>query len=381
MYVLEGIEMNEINSVSIIIPLSRPTAYLKEILKLESKLANEIEFVLVIDNPKNDFIEWVKQVAIESKQKTCTVVNEENLGAPKSRNKGIEKAKGDLLLFLDDDVIPDKMLIDYHIEALKENESFGVIGTTIMDFQKEKKLQYAVGKAGFEYSFRLYQDYKKHSWGPTCNISFLKKKIGEIRFDDCYPKSGGGEDVDFCWDIVKANNNQKMIVCEKAKVIHPPWEGIKSIYRRLKRWGYADAILFNRQPERKYLDWPTYLGINILLTLATIVLGAIMNPWFFILIPLHLMISYFLTGIYQMYYCKSNFLTGQIIQSLRIWHHIGRMQKTLSTFKIHQLLNRTQYFDDYTPKKIRKKTFIEFLLIIISFTTTLMVIYYLLYWK
>ena len=381
MHVLEGIEMNEINSVSIIIPLSRPTAYLKDILKLESKIVNEIEFVLVIDNPKDDFIQWVNQLTIESKQKICIIVNKDNLGAPKSRNKGIEKAKGDLLLFLDDDVIPDKMLIDYHIKELKDKDSFGVIGTTVMEFRKDKKLQYALGKAGFAYSFRLYQDYKKHSWGPTCNVSFLKKKVDKIRFDDCYPKSGGGEDVDFCWDVAKINNNQKMIVSEKAKAIHPPWEGAKSIYRRLKRWGYADAILFNNQPERRYLDWPTYPGINLLLIVTTILIGAILNPWFFILIPIHLMISFLLTGIYQMLDSKSSFITGQIIQSLRIWHHIGRIQKILSTFKLHQLLFRTQYFDDYTPKKIRRKTFIEFLLVIMSYSASLIVIIYLLYWR
>ena len=371
MYVLMVKDMNEIKSVSIIIPVTRPTAYLEDILKLESEIIDNIEFIFIIDNPNTDFIKWVKNLVNLSKRQSTVIVNETNIGAPKSRNKGIEKSKGDLLLFLDDDVIPERKLIDFHIIELLNEDTFGVIGTTVMEFKKEKRLQYAVGKAGFDYSFRLYSDYKKHSWGPTCNVSYLRDKIGDIRFNECYPKRGGGEDVDFCWNISKVNDNKKMIVSEKAKAIHPPWDGTKSIYKRLKRWGYADALLFNNQPQRKYTDWPTYPGFNFILLIVTSILGIILSPYFFILFPIHLALSFLVTGIYQSFDCKSDFITGQIIQSLRIWHHIGRLVRIIGTFKFHQLLFRTQYFDDHTPRKIRVKTFTEFLLIIFSYSITL----------
>jgi len=371
--------MVEVNSVSIIIPLFRRTAYLEEILQLDSKKVEEIEFILIIDNPIREFIEWIKTIENKSNKDVVVLINEKNIGASESRNRGIEKAKGDLILFIDDDVIPEEELIDYHIEEIEDNETFGVIGTTIMSFNKNRRLQYAVGKAGFDYSFRLYQDYKKHSWGPTCNISFLREKIGKVRFDECYPKKGGGEDVDFCWDIAKINDNQKMIVSEKAKAIHPPWTGIKSIYSRFKRWGYADAVLFNNQHKRRYLDWPTYPGINLLLIVVTIIIGILINVWFLLAIPIHIVTSFILTGIYQMFDSKSDFITGLIIQSLRIWHHVGRMERTIRKFKLHQLLFRTQYFDDFTPNRIRKKTFNEFLLIMISYSIIITLIIYLLY--
>jgi len=373
--------LNSINSVSLIIPLTRPTAYLENILKLESNILENVEFIFVIDNPKKDFIDWVQNLVDKSGRKNTIVINEMNLGAPKSRNKGLENAKGDLILFLDDDVIPEKNLIDYHIQELENCNSFGVIGFTEMTFSKENRLQYAVGKAGFDYSFRLYTDYKRHSWGPTCNISFIREQIGNVRFKECYPKSGGGEDVDFFWFIQKINDNQKMIVSEKAKAIHPPWEGAKSIFKRIKRWGYADAILFNNQPERKYLDWPTYPGMNLLLILTTILLGSIIHPWFFIQIPIHLIISFILTGIFQMFDCKSDFITGLIIQSLRIWHHVGRLQRTINKLKFHQLLFRTQYFDNHPPKSIRRKTFTEFLLIIITYIISIVLLVYFLYMR
>jgi len=371
--------MTKIKSVSIIIPLTRPTAYLEKILKLESDLVDDVEFIFVVDNPNKTFISWVKILVQKSGRKNKILINEENLGAPKSRNKGIENARGDLLLFLDDDVVPEKELVDYHIKELEKSNSFGVVGYTEMKFNKTKRLQYAVGKAGFDYSFRLYTDYNEHSWGPTCNISFLRERIGEIRFKECYPKNGGGEDVDFCWEIRKINNDQKMIVSEKAKAIHPPWDGAKSIYKRLKRWGYADAILFNNQHEKKYLDWPTYPGMNILLVLVSILLGSLLDNWFFTLIPIHLLFSYLLTGLFHAYDSKSDFITGLIIQSLRIWHHIGRLQRTIGKFKLHQLLSRTQYFDHHTPKDVRKKTFVEFLLIMFSYLLVNFILVYIRY--
>ena len=364
--------MAKIKSVSVIIPLFRRTAYIEDILKLDTKLAQDLEFILVIDNPKQDFIKWVKEKAQNSKKKIEVLVNEKNIGASKSRNKGIENAKGDLILFLDDDVIPEKKLIDYHIVEIEKSETFGVIGTTIMNFDKNKKIQYAIGKAGFDYSFRLYRDYKKHSWGPTCNISFLKEKIRDNRFDDCYPKAGGGEDVDFCWDIGSREEQSKMIVSETAKAIHPPWAGIKSIYKRINRWGYADAILFTKQPERRYIDWPNYPEANILLLISSIILGAVLNPWLFLQIPIHIIFSFVLTGFYQTYDSKSDLLTGQIIQSLRIWHHMGRIKQILLSFRFHRFFYRTQYFDSHTPKKIRRKTFTEFLLILFSYFITIL---------
>lgn len=361
--------MKKPKSVSIIIPLTRPTAYLEEILCLESIKADWIEFILIIDNPIPSFIKWVKNIVDKKNKDIKLLINKKNMGAPKSRNKGIEESKGELILFLDDDVIPEKNLIDYHIEELHENY-FGVIGTTIMNFNESDLLEYAVKKSGFNYSFRLYEDYKEHTWGPTCNVSFLREKIKDVRFDDFYPKAGGGEDVNFCWDI-SIESQQKMIVSEKAKAIHPPWTGIRSNFRRFRRWGYADAILFRNHKWRRFRDWPNYLEINFLLFIVTIVLGITLNYWIFIQLPIHLIFSFLLGSLYQSYDCECRYKTGILIESFRIWHHLGRLQKVISSFRLHHLLYRAQYFDDYTPKKIKKKTFAEFILILISYFLTI----------
>ena len=370
--------MKKPKSVSIIIPLTRPTAYLKEILTLESKKAEWIEFILIIDNPNSNFIEWVQNIADEKDKDIKIIINEKNIGAPKSRNKGIEVSEGELILFLDDDVIPEKDLIDHHIEELTENY-FGVIGTTIMNFSETNLLEYAVKKSGFNYSFRLFEDYKEHTWGPTCNVSFLKEKISDIRFDNFYPKAGGGEDVDFCWDI-GIKNQQKMKVSEKATAIHPPWKGIKSNFRRFRRWGYADAILFRNHKWRRFRDWPNYLEFNFLLTIITIILGATINYWIFIQLPLHLVFSFLLSSLYQSYDCECGYKAGILIESFRIWHHLGRLQKIITSFRLHHLLYRTQYFDNYTPRKMKRKTLAEFILILISYiltiSTLLILVYY-----
>lgn len=79
-----------------------------------------IEFIIIIDNPNDD---WRKKFIEEKRDSRIKlIVNEENLGLPKSLNIGIQYATGDYIARMDADDISLKNRIENQIKYLEEKK-------------------------------------------------------------------------------------------------------------------------------------------------------------------------------------------------------------------------------------------------------------------
>jgi hypothetical protein len=56
-------------------------------------------------------------------------------------------------------------------------------------------------------------------WGVTANLC-IRSRAG-VWFSDAYPRSGGGEDVDFCLRL-----KDMLVAVPEARVTHPFWPRI-----------------------------------------------------------------------------------------------------------------------------------------------------------
>jgi glycosyltransferase involved in cell wall biosynthesis len=45
-------------------------------------------------------------------------MNTSNMGAPKTRNVGLDESAADWVLFLDDDVVPEYDLLQHYVDAI-----------------------------------------------------------------------------------------------------------------------------------------------------------------------------------------------------------------------------------------------------------------------
>lgn len=88
-------------SVSVVMPAYNAGKYIAQ--AIESVLRQDVAFeLLVIDDCScDDTVEIVKRY--EDGEKVVLLCNEENMGVAKSRNRGIQRAKGKYLAFLDAD--------------------------------------------------------------------------------------------------------------------------------------------------------------------------------------------------------------------------------------------------------------------------------------
>jgi glycosyltransferase involved in cell wall biosynthesis len=112
--------------------------------------------------------------------------NKEKKGQPQARNKGIKHARGDIIIFVDSDVLVDKNFINDHINLHKKREKLIV--------------------QGMVRHIRKIEDYGKANWKIdglclagliTQNVSVKKKHLIEAGgFDESFGNTMGYMDVE-----------------------------------------------------------------------------------------------------------------------------------------------------------------------------------------
>ena len=107
--------------VSAIIPFYKKKKFIKETISSILKQTYEnIEIVIVYDDTEKDDLNFLKE-NFSDNNKIRIIVNEKNLGAGFSRNKGIKAAKGNYIGFIDADDLWSKEKISKQINYMKKN--------------------------------------------------------------------------------------------------------------------------------------------------------------------------------------------------------------------------------------------------------------------
>lgn len=96
-----------------------------------------VELIVVDNGSKRSEEDLVKKLYPQSKFKR----SEQNIGAAAGRNLGIELAKGDYLLFVDDDAFVDKEMIAELVKILETEREVGIVQPKIYEFEKKDVLQ------------------------------------------------------------------------------------------------------------------------------------------------------------------------------------------------------------------------------------------------
>lgn len=200
------------------------------------------------------------------------IVNEGGLGAPLSRNVGLDVSMGEYVLFLDDDVVvPHDILATYVAAILEHPGTPGFVGPTIFP-EAMNRFTRGIRTSDILTFFDLPRTWQEMHWGTTSNIMVRRDAVGDIRFRDSFPKHGGGEDIDFCLRIVERAGRPFKTVPGTA-VNHGWWGGGRRSYRRFFRWAFGDSALPRLHRRYAYRSPPNLieallLGVPVLAGLA-----------------------------------------------------------------------------------------------------------------
>jgi glycosyltransferase involved in cell wall biosynthesis len=156
-------------------------------------------FIIIIDDPNSPSIDLLQQ-KYGADPFVRIRVNKTNLGASASRNRGMKESAADWIHFLDDDVTPEEDLLVQTAKVIRERpDVVGFIGTSRFP-TAANVFTTAIHLADVTYFWDIARKRPEDTdlpWGVTANLIVRRNPDG-VEFDLIFPKTGGGEDIDFC---------------------------------------------------------------------------------------------------------------------------------------------------------------------------------------
>lgn len=255
--------------ISVIIPTFNRPEILGECLDRlvnQNFVKSEYEIIVVNDGGSIN----ARQIVDDITKKTPVKIKyfyQRNLGQGVARNKGLDNAEGNIVLLINDDILPTSNLLSEHVkfhrQHVKENEA--VLGLILMDPRIERTPfvefmnngSLIFGKFGGHLTA-----YEKLSGKKTAdynffyaNLSFKRSFLKDMRFDEHFQEYGW-EDIEFGYRLTKDKN---LIIYYNPKALayhfHPLEES--SLEPRMKLIGSSLHVIHSKYPELK--KYPSFM--------------------------------------------------------------------------------------------------------------------------
>jgi len=173
-------------------------------------------------------------------------LNEFDFGLPAARNTGLKKARGDIIIFLDDDAIPENDYIQNVVKIFQTYENAGGVtgklkNVAVQEIKKGilgrimKRYASFFGISGFfinldgvgevlstgftSSNFEKVDEIMEVKWLSGCNMCYSRKAAEETGlFDNKYTGHAYYEDADFSYRVYK--KGYKLYATPHAQVEH-----------------------------------------------------------------------------------------------------------------------------------------------------------------
>lgn len=340
--------LNSENTIQldIVIPSFRADVAVLNSIRSLSVPENMIrKIIVVLDDP---FHPLPRELQDWSAFDDLTIIrNEVNLGASGARNRGIDAALSDWILFLDDDIYPEPDLLQVYAKSIEEKggEVPGFVGITRLP-ETVSSFTKGIVASDILTFFDLAEHRDNMPWGVTANLLIRRDAIGNHRFKSIFPKSGGGEDIDFCLEIV--NSFGKNFSTEPNAVVHHPWWNNSSrTYRRFFRWAYGDSNLPALHPKHRWRNLPNTAELLTLCLLSVIPFSIMYesSPKLMILFISGVVLGEFFSEWIRLILVKSitNPITAIESSCVRFSNDLGRITAVLQSMRLWRLTERFDY--------------------------------------
>ena len=255
----ENYDLESLLTLDIVVPCYRvDLRILDAIINLKPSSSCSVMFIIIVDNPASPHI-FELEARYSHRPDIRIRVNDKNVGASGSRNRGMKESAADWVHFLDDDIIPEQDLLLKAEDVIRAHpRAAGFVGNTFFPLA-ETVFTTAVHLAGVTYFWDIANKIESDlPWGVTANLLARRNINDSVEFDLIYPKTGGGEDIDFCRkkrSASLARQGEGFFPAPLVKVTHPWWGGGKRSYWRFYNWSVGDGALVKKFPEYTYIDF------------------------------------------------------------------------------------------------------------------------------
>ncbi len=238
----QTLKMPPCAAVSIIIPTYRRLAWIGRCLKaLTLQRTSAVLEVLVVDDgsANHDQIE----AEVRSFQKTLAVSYHliDHAGPAAAKNAGLNRARGELLCFLDDDTVPDPDWVEKITSPFAGHPEIGIVnGRTLSIFRETGSLPYGLEQSVYRPSRRL----------ATCNIAYRATAIRQAGgFDERF-LTASWEDNDLGLRMMWAG--WRHAFCPEAIVYHAHETVLAEFIEKSRVNGRGFAVFFKKHYVRRF---------------------------------------------------------------------------------------------------------------------------------
>lgn len=227
-YFMNSRKTGEIKILTSIVILNKDLlAYTKQLIESIRQFTEKGSYeIIVVDNGSQDgSVEWLRQ-----QNDVRLIINPENVGFPKGCNQGMEIAKGQEILLLNNDTVVTINWLSNLRRALYSKSCVGAVGPVTNNCTNLQKIEIPYPNENtdsamqdmqrFAASYNKCDPAKWHKWMMIVGFCMLfkrevYKKIGGM--DEAY-SPGNYEDVDYCLRIRKAG--YEILLCKDTFIHH-----------------------------------------------------------------------------------------------------------------------------------------------------------------
>jgi cellulose synthase/poly-beta-1,6-N-acetylglucosamine synthase-like glycosyltransferase len=258
-----------LSSVSVVIPAHNASKGLiacLDALEWQTLAQERYEIIVVNDGPGDATAEVIAD------RYGVSFLSQPQRGAAAARNLGAKQAQGEILLFTDDDCIPESNWVETMIAPFADQEVVGVCGVV------------RTRQTGLLPRFiQLEYDYRYRNIARRRRIDFINTGTAGYR-RHIFMKSGsfredllGAEDTELSFRL--ASQGHKMVFAPEAIVYHVHPESILEYARRKCHYSYWRMIVYRRHPRKALADSRTpqtqKIQIGLLFLLVAAAIGSI----------------------------------------------------------------------------------------------------------
>jgi len=234
-------------SISVIIPCYNKAALIRDVLTALARqtLPTDESEVLVVDDGSTDDTQRI--VSAMSLPGSFRYIRQQNQGAATARNRGVREAKGDIILFLDGDVVADAALLEQHLKSHEAASRVLVMGR-LRDLPHENgNLFYDVMHSTAVFDHGDGEKVLPFIDGFTGNLSLKRDVLGRIGgFDEEFPRSGF-EDTEFIYRAEQAGF--RLLYDPKAVGYHDSFVTFADTCKHMRSYQASAVLLMKKHPE------------------------------------------------------------------------------------------------------------------------------------
>ncbi|HEX7254202.1 MAG TPA: glycosyltransferase [Thermoanaerobaculia bacterium] len=178
--------------------------------------------------------------------------SQKNSGPASARNRGVSESRGEIVLFLGDDTVPEEDLLAVHAAAHRERRPNPVAVLGYTTWPRERRVSpflHHINEYGLQFGYGLIEDPESvpFNFFYTSNISLRRDLLVSAGlFDTTFPHAAW-EDIEIAYRLMTMG--MKIVYRAGAVARHHHDITFSSFRRRQEKAGEAAAIFYAKHPE------------------------------------------------------------------------------------------------------------------------------------